>query len=268
MSFAVIRITEHDRKLCDEHGIVLIRNQFVGLLRACSGSRVLLYQSVRQPERLSGQVGYFASAAVANIFSRADGTKHAVFLTDTEQLFPGFGEEASRRAEAEGWFVAADVREITEDFYASLTGDVTQKLFGEIPRGGEIVIPRFWTYQEHARDRGFRERVYRAYGGLCAISGVALMSMDGSCGLQAAHIVPRLSSPHERASAGILLAPTWHYLFDHGNIAIHDDYSWTAVVGDHDTQRITPKRLRLPEAESDWPDVTLLGRKRAMFGWR
>jgi hypothetical protein len=264
--YAVIRITEHDRKLCDEHGIVLIRNQFVGLLRACSGSRVLLYQSVRQPGRLSGQVGYFASAAVANIFPRPGGTTHAVFLTDTGQLFPGVGEDASRRAEAEGWFAAADVREITGDLYASLTGYVAQQLFGEIP-SGEIVTPRFWTHQEHARDRGFRARVYRAYGGLCAISGVALMSMDGFCGLQAAHIVPRLSSPHERASAGILLAPTWHYLFDRGNIAIHDDYSWTAVVGDLDTQRVTSKRLRLPEAESDWPDVALLGRKRALFGW-
>lgn len=268
MPHAVIRIADHDRSLCDAHGIVLIRNQFVSLLKACSDLPVLLYQSVRQPGRLDIQVGYFASATAQHVAPSMDPMRHAVFMTDIRKLPLGFEKAgpAMRGAEVDGWYAAADVREITEELYVSLTGEQTQRGF-EAPFSEAVTaIPRFWNHKVRARDRSFRERVYRAYGGRCAISGVAQMSVGGFCGLQAAHIVPRLSSPHERASAGILLAPTWHYLFDCGNIIIHDDFSWTAVVEDHDTRGIADKQLRLPMMQSDWPEVALLQQKRRLFG--
>jgi hypothetical protein len=268
MPYAVIRITGHDRELCDQHGVVLIRSQFVDLLKACSGFPVLLYQSVRGDGRTKVQVGYFASAFIESILPYADGTRYAVFPKDIQKLKQHFREDAGGshpNANAEGWHAAADVREISEGQHVSLVRDAGQTAFAMPKSLDPVAIPRFRTRRERVRDRKFRERVYRAYGGCCAISGDRLMSLDGLCGLEAAHIVPRLLSPHERASAGILLAPTWHYLFDCGNITIHDDVSWTAVIEDNNTRGIVDKRLFLPAFRHDWPDLALLAQKRALF---
>ncbi|MBO9590117.1 HNH endonuclease [Devosia sp.] len=249
--------------------MVLIRSQFVDLLKACSGSQVLLYQSVRQSERAKVPVGYFASASIDSILPGADGSRHVVFLRNIQKLDRQFDEDigdSDPSAEAQGWFAAADVREVTEEHYARLISTASQPRFVMPTSGDRVTIPRFRTRRERMRDRKFRERVYRAYAGRCAISGDTLMSLDGLCGLEAAHIVPRLLSPHERASAGILLAPTWHYLFDCGNIVIHDDFRWSPVVEDRNTRGIVDRRLFLPAFQHDWPDLALLQQKRALFG--
>ncbi|WP_449394112.1 HNH endonuclease [Devosia riboflavina] len=248
----------------------MIRSQFAALLNACRAYPVLLYQSVRRAESAQVQVGYFASAYIEHILPAADGPGYVAFLKDVQALEHQFGEGLSRFGQGQkvhGWHAAADVREIGEDEFLELIRNVRQTTF-ELPSSGDrIVIPRFRTRRERVRDRKFRERVYRAYGGRCAISGVAHMSRNGLCGLEAAHIVPRLLSPHERAFAGILLAPSWHSLFDCGNIVIHDDFSWTAVIEDHDTRGITDKRLRLPAFQDDWPDRELLEQKRSLYAW-
>lgn len=93
------------------------------------------------------------------------------------------------------------------------------------------------------------------------------MSVNGElCGLEAAHLFPYRLEQLNTVRSGVLLAPNWHRRYDMGTIIIHDDYSWSAIVEDSDTMAIADRRLELPAAKEDWPDVDLIRRNRNLFG--
>lgn len=269
MPYALIRITEHDRELLEKHSIVRIRRQFADLARKFCGHPVLLYQSVRQPGRAQISVGFFATAYLEDVLPEtADNAFSSIFLGGARSIHRGF-EQDHETGDLErlspGWNASADVQEISADLFHKMAGQDTQASFVRTEPAQGVLVPRFRTRRQEVRDPKFQERVYRAYRGQCAISGITLLNPDGTCGLEAAHIVPHSTSPHHLASAGLLLAPTWHSRFDGGAIIVNDDYSWSARVDDRDTQQIAHRRLLLPLFRSDWPELTLLKRKRELL---
>lgn len=71
-----------------------------------------------------------------------------------------------------------------------------------------------------SRDSNFREKVLRAYGHKCAVTGVQLSLPE------AAHILPVIASEsNDSINNGLLLAPTYHKAFDKGIIYLDVDYS-------------------------------------------
>ena len=273
MPHAVIRIPVDGRSLLEDHQIVRIRSIFADLASACIGHPVVLYQSVRQPSRSALDVGYFATAVIERVLPQPDNNGfHSLFLQGLEPIkASGFASRPQSHAgfePASGWAAAADVRKISAAEFASLTrqSGVEDFFFAQTAEPKPMPLPRFRMRLESVRDRKFRDVVYLAYRGQCAISKVTLLGDSGVCGLQAAHIVPYQNSPHQLASAGILFAPSWHDRFDRGAIVINDDYTWSAIDEDFDTLAIDDRRLHLPLLEADRPDKALLAQRRARRG--
>lgn len=78
---------------------------------------------------------------------------------------------------------------------------------------------RFANVQVRTEQRTFRESVFYAYDGRCAISGCSVPEA-----LEAAHLAGRhWRQGHNRASDGILLRRDLHTLYDRGLLRIHDD---------------------------------------------
>lgn len=271
MPHAVIRIPVEGRSLLEDHQLVRIRSMFADLAHTCIGHRVVLYQSVRQSHLSAEDVGYFATAEIERVLPQPDNNGyHPLFLIALEPIeVSGFAAKPQSQAAFEpisGWAAAADVREITAAEFTALTGKSGRDDVGFERTTEPMLLPRFRMRLQSVRDRTFREAVYRAYRGQCAISKVTLLGDSGVCGLQAAHIVRHRYSPHQRASAGILLAPSWHDRFDRGAIVISDDYTWSPIDEDFDTLAIEDRRLLLPLSTEDWPDRALLAQRRARRG--
>ncbi|WP_298496634.1 HNH endonuclease [uncultured Maritimibacter sp.] len=74
-----------------------------------------------------------------------------------------------------------------------------------------------------ARDRSFERQVKRAYGGRCAISGLALRNGGGRPEVQAAHIRPVSAHGPDIVPNGLALSGTLHWMFDRGLVAVADD---------------------------------------------
>ncbi len=102
------------------------------------------------------------------------------------------------------------------------------------------------------RDRQFARMVKRAYGGRCAISGLALRNGGGRPEVEAAHIRPVADGGPDVVRNGIALSGTLHWMFDRGLISVADDMrilvSHNKVPPDAAQRLIRPEqRLLLPE---------------------
>ena len=236
---------------------------------------MLLYQSGR---RGAGAGGYIGTAVIENVFNRPGDLKRSVVVLREYEPFNrprslltedgGMFESglANRRGRFNGWKAAEDIREISADnFYRIIGGGVPaqQSLEWTPIESEQLAVPHFSYRDMSVRDPLFTRSVYLAYGGLCAISGVQMLGgYLEACGLIAAHIYPYHLEPRNLVNSGILLASSWHSRYDDGQILLHDDCTWTAVVEDFDTLAITDRRLNLPLLKSDWPDVELIRRNR------
>ena len=75
------------------------------------------------------------------------------------------------------------------------------------------------------RDQMFSTGIKRAYNNTCAISGIKIINGGGRAEVQAAHIQPVAANGPDSPRNGVALSSTLHWMFDHGLIAIADDYS-------------------------------------------
>ncbi|MDV3253609.1 HNH endonuclease [Devosia sp. BK] len=265
MPHAVIRINEQDRQLFDAIGVVIIYRKYVDALRTLFSKRVLIYQSVRYAKRSKLAVGYFAEASVQDILQIPGRAKTAVFLSEVMPVMSGLGEDATSLAfgiETGGWRAADDVREIADEMFSQISPRGRNMPFAPMETSVAEHLPIYRASFRPVRNPAFHKVVYLAYRGQCAICKSPFLSPSGLTGLEAAHIVPWAMSPHERASAGILLTPSWHRRFEMGIIIINDDFTWSAIVEDDETLAIRDRRLRLPANKADWPDISLLRQKR------
>lgn len=96
----------------------------------------------------------------------------------------------------------------------------------------------------------FRERVGRAYGWRCAITGCS----QPEC-LEAAHLADWRQ--HNDARHGILMRADLHRLFDAGLMRIDGGYCvrMGATVTDPALRALDGVRIALPKRSGDWPAV-------------
>lgn len=275
MTSAVLIINATDRVIFEGADCCHIRVKYRDLAKRFMKARVVLYQS-----GLRGDIagGYIGTAIIENVFDRPDDLTRCVvilggydpfdrprpLLTEEGGMFePGLINPHGR---LKGWKAAEDIREIsTDSFYRIIDGEVPaqQPFEWRQDESEQLAVPLFSSRDMSVRDPLFARGVYLAYGGLCAISKVPMLGgYRDSCGLIAAHLYPYHLEMRNSVSSGMLFAPSWHSRYDNGQILLHDDYTWTAVVEDSDTLAITDRRLHLPSVKGDLPDVQLIRRNR------
>jgi len=94
--------------------------------------------------------------------------------------------------------------------------------FGPAPLAG--IRPEVLTSRK-LRDASFARMVKAAYGGRCAISGLALRNGGGRPEVEAAHIRPVAREGPDRVQNGLALSGTLHWMFDRGLIGVAEDHS-------------------------------------------
>ncbi|ESX10211.1 HNH endonuclease [Mesorhizobium sp. LSJC264A00] len=117
-----------------------------------------------------------------------------------------------------------------------------------------------------ARRRGqkvFRDRLLKAYGGKCAISGCAITDV-----LEAAHIYPYRGDQTNVASNGLLLRSDLHTLFDCGLVEI-DPGTMRVVLSDRlrgsEYQSLDGQQVRVPPEPRDRPSAKALEERKALL---
>lgn len=105
------------------------------------------------------------------------------------------------------------------------------------------------------RDAAFASAVKAAYDNTCAFTGLKIINGGGRSEAQAAHIRPVAESGPDSVRNGLALCGTVHWMFDHGLLALDDEYRILMAKGrvpDKIQRIIVPdQRLRLP----DRPDL-------------
>jgi len=180
----------------------------------------------------------------------------------------GFSEAALVNADGllKGWKASEDIREISASQFRALTGiEPSAPFVDDVAQADDLPMPRFHKDPRQIRDPKFRERVYRAYRGRCAVTGLTLLWANGYCGLIAAHVYPHAMRAYNSVSAGILLAPNWHSRYDNGELIIDKYYNWSVPNEDDETRKFSGRRLMVPASEEERPDLELLRLQRALF---
>ncbi len=116
-----------------------------------------------------------------------------------------------------------------------------QELFPSLPE--TPIRPEVLTLRKY-RDPAFSRMVKRAYGGVCAISGLSLHNGGGRPEVQAAHIRPVKDGGPDTISNGIALSGTLHWMFDRGLISVASDLS--ILVSHNKVPEETARRLIAP----------------------
>ena len=106
----------------------------------------------------------------------------------------------------------------------------------------------------------FKKLVPKVYDFTCAISGMKVISMDGSSLVEACHIVPISVSGDDKVTNGIALCPNLHAAFDKGMIAVDDRLRVIVspsladnVVSSYNLSQFHGQPLRLPFGEVHYP---------------
>mgnify|MGYP001032738397 CR=1 FL=1 len=130
--------------------------------------------------------------------------------------------------------------------------------FGEIPTG--------FSYGSHSKVRkgqnAFRMRLLSAYSNRCAVTGVG-----AEVCLEAAHIDPYSQDQNHDVSNGILLRADIHALFDANLLSINTDFRIVIstrlkeIAGEGcEYLDLNGKKIRLPNARSNWPSENKLAK--------
>lgn len=109
----------------------------------------------------------------------------------------------------------------------------------------------------------FRKDLISAYEGRCAITDTDVVSV-----LEAAHITKYNGGNSNIIPNGIIMRADLHTLWDLGLIAI-DETNYTVIV--HSSlvntiyQKLSGKKIFLPESKEDWPSIACLKYQRELF---
>lgn len=95
------------------------------------------------------------------------------------------------------------------------------------------------------REAAFARQVKIAYGGRCALSGLALRNGGGRPEVEAAHIRPVHDDGPDTVRNGLALSGTLHWMFDRGLVSVDADH--TILIADSKVPRDTVERLIVPE---------------------
>jgi putative restriction endonuclease len=108
------------------------------------------------------------------------------------------------------------------------------------------------------RDRAFARQVKKAYGGRCAMSGLALRNGGGRPEVEAAHILPVEERGPDTVRNGLALSGTVHWMFDRGLVSVDADHSLLIArdsVANEIADRllVADRRLLLPTDPAQHP---------------
>ena len=113
----------------------------------------------------------------------------------------------------------------------------------------------------------FKKLVPKVYDFTCAISGMKVISMDGSSLVEACHIVPISVSGDDKVTNGIALCPNLHTAFDKGMIAVDERLRVIVsplladkVSSPYNLSQFDGQPLRLPFGKMHYP-------KQERFAW-
>lgn len=108
----------------------------------------------------------------------------------------------------------------------------------------------------------FKKLVPKVYDFTCAISGMKVISVDGSSLVEACHIVPISISGDDKVTNGIALCPNLHTAFDRGMIGVDDrlhvivsPYLADNVASPYNLKQFHGKPLQLPFGEVHYPKL-------------
>lgn len=165
-------------------------------------------------------------------------------------------------AEAQAPFSIAGGPELDEKAGVTLRGedfdpaDLARALLDPVERDRQLLSrPR--------RNAAFARNVKRAYGGRCAMTGLALRNGAGRPEVEAAHIKPVEHGGPDIVQNGLALSGTVHWMFDRGLVAVADDMSILVsrnkVPADIADRLFVPDRkLRLPQDPRAHPHPAFL----------
>ncbi len=124
------------------------------------------------------------------------------------------------------------------------------------------------------RKRKFRDLVLKAYGNACAICGMAVVDKDGKPLVEAAHTHSGAHQWCQDPRGGMALCPNHHKAYDHGLIALNDD--WEVIIHPRVPRtaenrdlllRYEFQKIRLPAEASLWPHCKFLQAHRDQHGF-
>ena len=121
------------------------------------------------------------------------------------------------------------------------------------------------------RNHIFRKAVWEKYDHRCAISGMKIETPNRVSMVDACHIIPFAQSHDDTISNGIALSPTFHRAFDHGLIAITNDYTIAVNkrITDHSLSNglmeYHGKPIILPTERAFYPSIQKLEQQRERF---
>lgn len=108
----------------------------------------------------------------------------------------------------------------------------------------------------------FKKLVPKVYDFTCAISGMKVISVDGSSLVEACHIVPISISGDDKVTNGIALCPNLHTAFDRGMISVDERLRVVVsplladnVMSPYNLKQFHGKLLQLPFGEVHYPKM-------------
>ena len=294
MGKAVFIASSHSRYDDRPGEVYHFPNSYLSRVAQTVHDRVIFYQG-----RRGGTVGYYCVQRVDRIVPDTVDSTHSYAVLDrgSELSF----ERPVPRLRAEGTPFetglpvsrgsnTSAVRLISETDFAAIVAEGLREepdqdglpRLGPLPTGAVIapgfadgrpepfvplrdeVRPEVLTSRAF-RDRAFARQVKRAYGGRCAMSGLALRNGGGRPEVEAAHIVPVEDRGPDTVRNGIALSGTVHWMFDRGLLSVDADFSVLvardSVAGEVADRLLRPeRRLLLPPDARQHPHA-------AYFAW-
>lgn len=265
-------------------------NRYLGRVAQTVGDWIVYYQG-----RRGGVSGYYGVQKVGRIEPDPADTTHSYAIMDrpselgferwVPRLKPNGGPWETGLPLSRGSNTAA-VRLISDDDFAAIVAEGLREedVPDALPRDGpwpiaEPTAPHgfsdppaeFLTFRptvlsERAfRDRAFSRQVRRAYGGRCAMSGLALRNGGGRPEVEAAHIVPVEASGPDTVRNGLALSGTVHWMFDRGLVSVNDDGK--ILIARNSIAADIADRLLLPDRRLLVPDNHLHRPHPAYLDW-
>tara|TARA_R110002072_G_scaffold55699_2_gene144842 strand:+ start:1522 stop:2409 length:888 start_codon:yes stop_codon:yes gene_type:complete len=120
-----------------------------------------------------------------------------------------------------------------------------------------------------ARAAAFSKVVRSAYDSTCAFTGIRVIDGENLAEMEAAHIRPVTDNGPDIAKNGLALCRTAHWLFDHGLLAVSDDFRLLRSPQlSHDLPsqlRLTQDKITLPSQGHLWPHPAFLRHHRETY---
>ncbi|GAB2602932.1 HNH endonuclease [Spirosoma areae] len=108
----------------------------------------------------------------------------------------------------------------------------------------------------------FKKLIPKVYDFTCAISGMKVITVDGSSLVEACHIVPISIAGDDRVTNGIALCPNLHTAFDQGMIGVNEQLRVVVspsladnVTSPYNLKQFHGKLLRLPFGKMHYPKM-------------